>query len=320
MTLDYQTLRNWKIADIERSYDARDTILYALGIGIGGEPCDPAQLQFLLEDRLRALPSMSVVLAYPPMWYWEPGTTVDPTKVVHAEQGFVMHRPLPVSGKVVGKTVVTGILDKGAGVGALMRTECQVYDQSDGGLICTISSASMARADGGFGGGDTDERRDWQRPEGEPDRTIRIPTLPQAALIYRLSGDGNPLHADPAHARGAGFPRPILHGRCTFGVAAWALVQAYCPGQPERLTSMSARFARPVYPGEALLTRTWRQGERIAFETVVEGRGTPALSRGEAFIQQDDAQAAGVGRPAGAEHAPHLASRRAHSTMENRHG
>ena len=197
MALNYDTLRRWQIADVERSYDARDTILYALGLGIGGDPCDPAQLQFLHEDGLRALPSMAVVLAYPPLWYWRP-------------------------------------------------------------------------------------------PEGEPERTVRIPTLPQAALVYRLSGDANPLHADPRHARAAGFDRPILHGRCTFGIAAWALVQAYCPMAPERLTAMSARFARPVFPGEALLTRMWRQGGRIAFETLVEGRGTPALARGTAVIAQDD--------------------------------
>jgi len=291
MALNYDTLRRWQIADVERSYDARDTILYALGLGIGGDPCDPAQLQFLHEDGLRALPSMAVVLAYPPLWYWRPGTTVDPTRVVHAEQGFVMHRPLPAAGRLLGRTAVTGVVDKGAAVGALMRTECQVYDQADGGLICTVTSASMARADGGFGGGDPDDGgpgRGWRPPEGEPERTVRIPTLPQAALVYRLSGDANPLHADPRHARAAGFDRPILHGRCTFGIAAWALVQAYCPMAPERLTAMSARFARPVFPGEALLTRMWRQGGRIAFETLVEGRGTPALARGTAVIAQDD--------------------------------
>jgi acyl dehydratase len=284
MALDYATLRNWQIPDIERSYTERDTILYALGIGVGSDPCDDRQLQFLLEDRLRALPSMAVVLAYPPMWYWHEGTTVDPTKVVHAEQGFVMHRPLPVAGKVLGKTRVTGIVDKGTAVGALMRTECEVLDQSDGGLICTVSSASMARGDGGFGNGDREPLRSYQEPERPPDAEIVIPTLPQAALIYRLSGDTNPLHADPAHARRAGFERPILHGRCSFGIAAWSLIQALCPDQPERLVAMSARFARPVMPGETLVTRIWKHDTKLWFHTLVAGRGTMVLTRGEAVL------------------------------------
>jgi len=283
MSLNYHTLKQWKIQDIERAYSAKDTILYALGIGVGINPLDEAQLQFILEDRLRALPAMSVVLAYPPLWYWEKGTTVNPVRVVHAEQGYVMHRPLPISGTVVGKTRVTAVIDKGIEVGALIRTENKLFDKSDQSLICTITSASMARGDGGCGG-DRDDKKEYTYPEGPPDAQISISTLPQAALIYRLSGDHNPLHADPEHAIKAGFSQPILHGRMSFGLANWALIRTFCPTQPERLVAMSARFARSVMPGETLNTKMWCRGKQIWFHTEAVGNNQPVLTRGEALL------------------------------------
>jgi len=283
MALDYKTLKKWKIKDIERTYSAKDTILYALGIGIGQNPLDECQLQFILEDRLRALPAMSVVLAYPPLWYWEQGTTIDPIKVVHAEQGFVMHRPLPVSGTVIGKTHITAVIDKGKSVGALLRTENQLIDKNDQSLICTVTSASMARGDGGYGG-DPDDQIEDECPGGIPDAQISISTLPQAALLYRLSGDYNPLHADPEHAIKAGFSRPILHGRMSFGLANWALIQSFCPTQPELLVEMSARFSKPVFPGETLLTKMWRKDKKIWFSTEILGSNKSVLTRGKALL------------------------------------
>ena len=219
MAIDYDTLRNWPIPDIDRVYTARDTVLYALGIGLGQDPRDEDQLRFVLEDRLQALPSMAIVLAYPCVWFSDPATGVNFTRVVHAEQSFVIHRPLPVAGHVVGKTRVTGIVDKGPRVGALLQTACDVYDQADGSLLCSITSASMARGDGGFGQGDVVEKKDYREPDWPPDMVCEIPTVTQAALIYRLSGDENPLHSDPKRAREAGYDRPILHGRCSFGIA-----------------------------------------------------------------------------------------------------
>jgi acyl dehydratase len=283
MTLHYETLKKWKIKDIERTYTAKDTILYALGVGIGQNPLDESQLQFILEDRLRALPAMSVVLAYPPLWYWEAGTTVDPVKVVHAEQGYVMHRPLPISGTVIGQTKITDVIDKGISVGALLRSENQLIDKKDQSLICTVTSASMARGDGGCGG-DSDNQKEYEFPSGLPDAQISISTLPQAALLYRLSGDFNPLHADPKHALKAGFSRPILHGRMSFGLANWALIQAFCPTQPELLIEMSARFAKPVIPGETLLTKMWRKDKKIWFCSEIVASNKSVLTRGEALL------------------------------------
>jgi len=285
MVFDYHTLRNWPIPEIERHYTERDTILYALGIGLGQNPCDKNQLRFVLEDRLQALPSMGCVLAYPCTWFSDPATGIDFTKVVHAELGFVNHRPLPVKGTVIGKTRVTGIFDKGPAVGALLQTECQVVDQSDGLPVCSITSASMARGNGGFGGGDIQRRFALSVPDRSPDAMCDISTLPQAALLYRLSGDDNPLHADPERALAAGFQRPILHGRCSFGIAAWAIMKLACQYDPSRLQRMSARFSAPVYPGETLRTEIWQQGEQVIFRTAVKERGVLALTHGIAQVQ-----------------------------------
>lgn len=286
MVFDYRTLRNWPIPDIKRSYTERDTILYALGIGLGQNPCDKDELRFVLEDRLQALPSMGCVLAYPCTWFSDPATGVDFTRVVHAELGFVNHRPLPVHGTVVGKTRVTGVFDKGPAVGALLQTECQVVDPSDGALVCSITSASMARGNGGFDGGDSRNPLEWSVPEVPPDAVCDIPTMPQAALLYRLSGDDNPLHANPERALAAGFARPILHGRCSFGIAAWAIMKAVCQYDPARLLQMSARFSAPVYPGETLRTEIWQKNAQVIFRTRVKERGVLALTHGMARVQR----------------------------------
>jgi len=285
MALDYNKLRNWTIPDIERTYSTRDTILYALGIGLGQDPLDEEQLRFVLEDRLVALPSMATVLAYPCVWFSDPGTGVNFTKVVHAEQSFVNHRLLPVAGRVVGKTWVTGVFDKGPRVGALLETKCEVFDLSDGELLCTITSASMARGDGGMSGGDAQKKKAHDvEPEDAPTFVCDIPTAPQAALIYRLSGDENPLHFDPNRAQQAGYDRPILHGRCSFGIAAWAILNHCCCYEPMRLKSMSARFSGPVFPGETLRTEIWRNGDSVRFRTSVVERGSLALTHGVAQV------------------------------------
>jgi len=284
MAIDYQILRRWPIPDVVRSHTARDTVLYALGLGLGQDPCDEDQLRFVLEDRLLALPSMAVVLAYPCVWFSDPATGVNFTKVVHAELSFVNHRPLPVAANVVGKTRLTGIFDKGPRVGALLQTQSEVFDQSDGSLLCSITSASMARDDGGFGGGDVAEKKVWIEPDRAPTAVSEIRTIPQAALIYRLSGDDNPLHSDPGRAREAGYGRPILHGRCSFGIAAWAILKHCCGYAPERFKSMSARFSSPVFPGETLRTEIWQDGGSVQFRTSVVERGAIALTHGSATV------------------------------------
>jgi len=284
VAIDYHTLRNWRIPDIARSYDHRDTIIYALGLGLGQDPNDANQLRFVLEDRLCAMPAMAIVLAYPADWFSAPGTGVDYSRVVHAEQSFTIHRKIPVAANVLGQIRVTDIYDKGADVGALMCTECEITDQDSGELLCTLTSSSMARADGGFGGQNVPSKSVAFIPQEPPHASCDIPTAPQAALIYRLSGDLNPLHCDPEPARRSGFDRAILHGRCTFGIACWALVRTCCDYDQQRLQSMSVRFCGPVYPGETLRTEIWRQGQTVNFRTWVVERNALVLSHGQATI------------------------------------
>lgn len=286
MAFDAQRLRDWQIPEVSRNFSRRDTLLYALGIGLGADPSSEDELRFVLEDRLCALPSFGTVLAYPFLWYAQEGTGVDLAHVVHAEMGFENHAPLPVEGRVVGRTHVTAVQDKGAQVGALLVTSCDIHEVESGAPICTLHSASLARTLGGFEDPQTPRAPSapWSVPQRGPDLVCDIPTLPQAALIYRLSGDANPLHADPAQARRAGFDGPLLHGRCTFGIAAWALMRLCCCYEPARLRAMRARFSSPVYPGETLRTEVWQDGETVLFRVRVAARDTVVLSHGTASV------------------------------------
>lgn len=286
MTFDAQRLRAWAIPELSRTFSRRDTILYALGVGLGADPCSADELRFVCEDGLCALPSFGTVLAYPFLWYAQPGTGVDLAHVVHAEMGFENHAPLPVEGEVVGRTRVTSVQDKGAQVGALLVTSCEIRQAGSDELVCTLYSSSLARSLGGFEGPDATRVSvpPWVQPQRPPDRVCDIPTLPQAALIYRLSGDANPLHADPAQARRAGFPGPLLHGRCTFGIAAWALMRLCGGYDPARLRAMRARFSSPVFPGETLRTEVWQDGASVLFRVCVPARDVVVLSHGIATV------------------------------------
>lgn len=285
MPIHYEKLLNWKIPEAEQRLTRRDTILYALGVGLGSDPCDADQLKFVYEDGLRALPTMAIVLGYPGPWHAHPDTGITRSHVVHGEQGFRIHRPLPVEGTVIGLTRVTGVFDKGKDKGALVMTECAVRDKARGEVICTLTSTSFCRADGGFGGPAGPVKPPHALPEAPPRFMCDLPTLPQAALIYRLSGDYNPLHVDPAYARKAGFEMPILHGRCTFGIAGHAILKTLCGYDPSRLVAMEGRFSAPVYPGETIRTEMWRDGNVVSFRSTVPARGVTVLNNGRAEIQ-----------------------------------
>lgn len=284
MPIDHQKLINWKIPEVEQQLTKRDTMLYALGVGLGADPCDEAQLKFVYEEKLQALPTMAIVLGYPGPWHADPETGVTRSHVVHGEQGFTIHKPLPVEGTIVGLTKVTGVLDKGAGKGALLLTECDVRDKASGEVLCTMTSTTFARADGGFGGPSGPTKPPHAIPERPADEVCDLATLPQAALIYRLSGDYNPLHADPAYAKKAGYKMPILHGRCTFSVAGHALLKTCCDYDPARFKSMEGRFSSPVYPGETIRTEMWRDGNIVSFRSTVPARSVTVLNNGRAEI------------------------------------
>lgn len=284
MTIAAEKLLSWPFPDIEHTYGARDTMLYALGAGAGSDPTDETDLRFVYEEGLVALPSMAVVLGYPGFWLKERDTGVDWTRLLHGEQGMILHRPLPAAGTVVGRTKVTGLVDKGADKGALLFSKRDVIEKESGALLATLTSTTFLRGDGGFGGPTGPTPAPHLLPDRAPDAHLDLPTLPQAALIYRLSGDYNPLHADPKVAAAAGFPRPILHGLCTYAVACRAVLRLACGNDPARLRSLAVRFSAPVFPGETIRTEIWRSGAEVSFRCSVVERSLKVLDNGRAEI------------------------------------
>lgn len=292
MTLDYTKVKNWPFEVIEHSYTARDAILYALGVGLGHDPVDERQLRFVYEKELLALPSMACVLGYPGFWVKDPRSGIDWMKVVHGEQALVLHKPIPAQGSVLGRTKIAAIVDKGSGKGALLVQERRIFEKASGERLATVTQLSFCRGDGGFSerpgngpkGGDPAPPAPIPTPERAPDAACDLPTLPQAALLYRLSGDPNPLHAEPGVAKAAGFPGPVLHGLATYGVACHALLRTLCDYDPARLKSMTARFSAPVYPGETIRVEMWREGGRAHFRARTVERDVVVLSHGTAGI------------------------------------
>ena len=284
MPIDYQKLKNWPFPDLEHRYEAKDTILYALGVGCGADPMDRTELPFVYEDGLKALPTMAVVLGYPGFWLKDPTTGVDWRKILHGEQGLVIHKALPASGTVIGRTRVTEIVDKGPGKGALLYSDRDVFDKATGDLLATLTSTTFIRGEGGFGGPSGPSPAPHALPERAPDIAVDLKTLPQAALIYRLSGDDNPLHADPDVAAAAGFERPILHGLCSYAVAGRAVLKACCGDDPARLKRFDLRFSAPVMPGETIRTEIWRDGSTVSFRARVVERDVVVLNNGRAEV------------------------------------
>lgn len=284
MTIDYDKLMRWPVPEIEQRYTERDTILYALGVGYGHDPLDRRQLRFVYEQGLQAAPTYPVVLGYPGFWMKDPGTGIDWVKILHGEQSLTIHRPIPPTGHVVGRTRVTAIVDKGKDKGALVIQERAITNVATSELLATAAAVIVCRGDGGFGGGDIAPPPKPAPPDTAPEFICDLPTLPQAALIYRLSGDYNPLHADPEVATKAGFQRPILHGLGTYGVAGHALLRTFCEYDPTRLRELSLRFSAPVFPGETIRTEMWRRDDRVLFRARVLERGIVVLNNGSALI------------------------------------
>jgi acyl dehydratase len=204
--------------------------------------------------------------------------------VVHGEQRMTIHQPLPAAASVISRVKVKAAFDKGADKGALILVEAATTLADSGEALCTGLSTVFARGDGGFGGPSGPAPAAHEIPAREPDESLTYPTLPQAALIYRLSGDRNPLHSDPDFAEAAGFPRPILHGLCTYGIAGRSVLAAYCDYEPARIKQFDVRFSSPVFPGENIRTDMWRDGDTVSFRCYVEERGNMILDCGKAEL------------------------------------
>jgi acyl dehydratase len=285
MPIVYEKLLALKIPDVEHTYGPKDCMLYALGVGLGLDPMDEEQLAFVYEKHLKVLPSMAVVLAHPGFWAKDLDTGIDWVKVVAGEHSVVLHRPLKPSGTVLGRTKILDIVDKGAGKGAIIYSERVIDDKASGERIATIAQTTFCRGDGGFGGPPREQRPVHSIPARAPDFACDLPTRPEMALIYRLSADPNPLHADPATAKAAGFPRPILHGLATFGVCGHAILKTLCGYDPTRLSALAGRFSAPVFPGETIRTEIWRDGAVASFRARVVERDVVAINNGRAEIK-----------------------------------
>ena len=284
--MDYHKIKNWSFPEVVQDYTEKDTILYALGIGFGQEATNPDHLKYVYEQDLQAFPTMAVVLGYPGFWMKNPEAGINWVKLVHGEQRLTMHRPIPAKGRVIGRSRISHVIDKGADKGALVITERALTD-ADGNVLVTIAQTTFCRGDGGLSQSDDSPAALETTPDTAPDMTCSLPILEQAALIYRLCADNNPLHADPAVAARAGYPRPILHGLCTYGVAARAIVQTVCGNDANKLASLNTRFSSPVYPGETLVVEMWKDGNTgVRFRAKVAERDVIVLSHGFAGIKQ----------------------------------
>lgn len=295
MALDPRRLLAYRYPEVEQDLSARDAILYALAVGYGGDPLDQAQLRFVYERALQVAPTMAITLCYPgELQRFAREVGIRPESVLHVSQSFRLLRPLPVTARLRGRTRITAVYDKGAERGALWTYRNEVVDRDTGEVLCELDAASMARGYGGWGGPRGEAPAAWRLPARAADAVVELPTRPDAALLYRLSGDWNPLHVDPEAARRGGFERPILHGRCTFGVAGHAILRAICDYDALRLRGMSARFAAPVYPGETIRTEIWRESGGVLFRCLARERGLLVLDAGRAELAQADAGADGA--------------------------
>ena len=266
-------------------WDDDDVILYHLGVGAGVPPTDPGELQYTYESApLKVLPSFGVTPVFAMLGglIGLEGLSFNPMMLLHGEQDLVLHKPLPARAKVENSGKVTGVYDKGKG--ALVVVETETKDES-GDLLCTNRFSAFIRGEGGFGG-EPGPQPGNEAPARDPDTVVESPTLPQQALLYRLSGDKNPLHVDPNMAALGGFDRPILHGLCSFGIVCKAAVDGALDGDVTRVARYQARFSGVVFPGETVVTSIWREGDRVIVAAATKERGTPVITNAALTVKE----------------------------------
>ena len=282
MPIAYPAILDLKTEGQSFAWRDRETMLYALGIGMGSDPLNMEELPFVYENNLKAVPTLATVVA------WGAGpmgkTGINYLMVVHGEQSVTFHKPMPPEAEIIADSRIAGAYDKGPGKGAVIYTETVIKDAKSGEPIATLLGSTFARGDGGFGGPSDGAPAPHEVPSRAPDQSIDIPTRPDQALIYRLSGDRNPLHSDPAIATAAGFPRPILHGLCTYGITCRAVLQTYADYDPAKIKSHAVRFSSPVYPGETITVDMWKDGDTVSFEARIKERGVTVIKNGKTVL------------------------------------
>jgi acyl dehydratase len=266
-----------QLEPITHTYTERDVMLYALGVGAGTD-----DLQFTYERDLQVLPTFGVIAAFPAMFSLGQVMQVNPMMVLHGEQRIELYGPIPTRGTLTTTPTVRAIYDKTKG--ALIIVDAETVDEK-GRLIFKNTFGTFARGEGGFGGDRGPSGTRNVPPDRQPDAVVEMTTLPQQALIYRLSGDMNPLHADPDFAKMGGFDRPILHGLCTFGHVGRAVLRSYCGNDPARLKALDVRFAGVVFPGETIVTEMWKGGGRdVIVQAKTKERAELVISAAAATI------------------------------------
>ena len=276
MAIDPQQARGAQLPAVSATYTPDQVILYHLGIGAGVPPTDPGELAYTYEKNLVVLPSFAVIPAMSslPGLAQVPGLQFNWAMLLHGEQEVILQRPVPPQATLETSARVAEIYDKAKG--ALVILEAESRDEA-GELLFTNRCSFFVRGEGGFGG-DSGPKAGNQPPERAPDAVIESPTLPQQALLYRLCGDKNPLHADPDFAKLAGFDQPIVHGLCSYGIACKAIVDRVLEGDVTRVARYRARFAGVVFPGETIVTSMWKEGSQVVVSAKTKERDTPVIS------------------------------------------
>ncbi len=287
MPISYDHLMSLKSDGTESSYGDRETMLYALGIGFGRDPMNEDELRFVYEGvndpaYLKTVPTMATVL------HWGGGALrnsgINYLMVVHGEQRVTLHQPLPAAANIISDERVIGAFDKGAGKGAVIVTEKKIRLKETGAPLATLVSSTFARGDGGFGGPSTGAPEPHPIPERKPDATYEASILADQAFIYALSGDRNPLHRDPKIAKMAGFPKPIIHGLCTYGTTCRAIITNVLNYQSERITGYDVRFSAPAFPGETVLLDVWQDAKVISFRARLKERDVTVINNGKCTL------------------------------------
>lgn len=282
MAINYDALMTASLSDIPVRYDEKDAVLYALGVGFGGDPLDPRELPFVFEQRgPRTVPTFASMLA-PDSFLRLSGCDV--RGILHRTQGLELYRPLPPAGNLLANQKIIGVTDRGEAQGAEIEVESELRRKNDDTVLCTLTSRLIARADGGFGGPPPIARERHALPDREPDMVCDLPTRRDQALLFRLSGDLNPLHADPLVARDAGFESPLLHGRCTYGIACHAILKTVCDYDFTLISGFDVRFSAPVYPGDVVTTEMWQDRNIVSFRCKVNSRQSVVINNGKCTL------------------------------------
>jgi acyl dehydratase len=293
MPIYYPDILEQKTEPRTFTYGDKDVMLYALGVGMGRDPMDERELPFVYEKALKVVPTAATVLAAGAGR--RAAQNVEQTSglrvsqlnylmVVHGEQKVELHKPLPTTGSFTATSRTIGAYDKGKDKGAVVVNET-IWTDDKGEKVATLTGSTFARGDGGFGGPSEGAPEPHAVPTRKPDISVPIETRPDQALLYRLNGDRNPLHSDPDVAKRAGFPRPILHGLCTYGITCRAVLQEICDYDPEQILSHQARFSAPVFPGDTVTVDLWKDGDMVSFEARVLDRGATVIRNGKTVLR-----------------------------------